>query len=51
MKKYKVKYSGFVYVNADSADEARDMYTEDDIVYREEQADSVEEVDEFAVEV
>ena len=46
--KYKVSFSGFAYVEADSPEEAEEkaMY-EDDAVYEEKK--SVEEVDEFAV--
>ena len=48
--KYKVQFSGWAYVEADSAEEAEEkaMY-EDDAIYKEEECVSVEEVDEFAV--
>lgn len=48
--KYKVTYSGFYYVEADSPEEAEEkaMY-EDDAIYSEKTVESVEEVDEFTV--
>lgn len=48
MAKYKVYYSGFAYVEADSAEEAEEDY-EYSNVYDERQIDEVEEVDEFTV--
>ena len=50
MAKYKVNYSGFAYVEADTPEEAEDIY-EHFSVYEETQIDSVEEVDEFIVEL
>ena len=48
--KYRVSYSGWAYVEADSPEEAEEkvMY-EDDAIYDEKECVSVEEVDEFAV--
>ena len=48
--KYKVSFSGWAYVEADSAEEAegKAMY-EDDAIYKEEKCVSVDEVDEFVV--
>lgn len=48
--KYKVSFSGFAYVEADSPEEAEEkaMY-EDDAVYEGKKCESVEEVDEFTV--
>ena len=52
MAKYKVYYSGFAYVEADSADEAEEVYYDGyDVDYEEKQIDSVEEVDEFLVHI
>ncbi len=51
MGKYKVEYSGFAYVDADSEDEANDKYEMGDTVYEESGIDSTEEVDEFTVEM
>lgn len=48
MVKYKVCYSGFAYVEADSVEEAEDNY-EFDNVYEEKQICNVEEVDYFDV--
>ena len=48
--KYKVSFSGFAYVEADSPEEAEEkaMY-EYDAVYEEKKCESVGEVDEFVV--
>lgn len=48
--KYKVSYSGWAYVEAESEEEAEEkaMY-EDDAIYEEKKCESVEKVDEFAV--
>lgn len=51
MAKYRVKYSGFVYVEADNIEEAEEMYDEGDTIYEESQIDGIEEVDEFAVDL
>ena len=48
MAKYKVCFSGFAYVEAESAEEAAECY-EVDFAYMEETVLSCEEVDEFAV--
>ena len=48
--KYKVNFSGFAYVEADSEDEAIDLYI-DLPVYSEQTVTSVEEVDDFVVEI
>lgn len=50
MPKYKVYYSGFAYVEADSEEEAMEDY-EFSSVYEEKQINSVEEVDEFEIEL
>lgn len=48
--KYKVNFSGFAYVEADSEEEAREkILYEDDAIYSETQVDNIEEVDEFEV--
>lgn len=48
--KYKVSYTGFAYVEADSEEEAREkVLYEDDAIYSETQVDNIEEVDEFEV--
>lgn len=48
--KYKVSFTGWAYVEADSEEEAREkvMY-EDDAIYKEEECTSVEEMDDFVV--
>lgn len=48
MKKYKVCFTGFAYVEAESADEAQDAY-EFDYAYMEQTVVSCDEVDEFVV--
>lgn len=48
--KYKVNFSGFAYVEADSEEEAREkVLYEDEAIYSETQVDNIEEVDEFEV--
>lgn len=48
--KYKVFYTGFAYVEADSEEEAREkVLYEDEAIYSETQVDNIEEVDEFEV--
>ena len=48
MPKYKVSFSGFAYVEADTAEDAREVY-EFDYAYMEETVTSCEEVEEFVV--
>ena len=47
MAKYKVCYSGFAFVEADSEDEARELYADGFMTYEEKSIDLVMEVDEF----
>ena len=48
--KYKVSFSGFAYVEADSDEDAREaVLYEDDAIYKETECTSVEEVDEFII--
>ena len=48
--KYKVNFSGFAYVEADSKEEAREkVLYEDEAIYSETQVTYIEEVDEFEV--
>lgn len=49
MKKFKVSYSGFYYVEANDLLEVYDM-DKTDSVYEEEEIDTVEEIDDFLVE-
>lgn len=52
MAKYKVSYSGFVYVEADIVEEAEEKaFDEVEEIYSEKQIDAVVEVDEFDVEL
>ena len=50
--KYKVNYSGFTYIEADSKEEALELYNDEyDFIYNEQEVVSVEEVDDFVVEI
>ena len=47
---YKVNFSGFAYVEADSKDEAEECFYDDEFAYKAYSVDSIEEVDDFVVE-
>ena len=48
--RYKVSYSGFYYVEADSPEEAAEKAVyEDAAIYNEVSVEKIEEVDEFSV--
>lgn len=49
--KYKVNYSGFCYIEADSESEAKDLFFEEMYAYEEHEITSVEEVEDFLVEL
>lgn len=49
--KYKVEYTGFCYIEADSESEAEDLFFEDDFLYDDCTITNVEQVSEFAVSV
>ena len=52
MAKYKVYFSGFTYVEADSAEEAEEIFWDDPSgCYQECEVDKIQEVDEFFVEI
>lgn len=51
MAKYKISFSGFAYVEANSEEDAIEMFDDDLDIFREQRIDSVTEVDEFVVEV
>lgn len=52
MAKYKVSYSGFVYVEADTAEEAKEKVLEElEEIYLEKQGYAVIEADGFDVEL
>ena len=51
MGKYKVTYSGFSYVEADSEEDAINMAQDGVIVYEETEWEQAEEVDEFEIYV
>lgn len=48
--KYKVSFSGFAYVEAETAEEAKELFQNGETVYEETAIDSTEAVDEFFVE-
>lgn len=47
--KYKVSFSGFVYIEADSPEEAKERAMYDDAIYEKKEYVSVEEVNEFSI--
>lgn len=49
MPKYKVSYSGFAYVEADSPEEAEKKYNYEEHVYEENCIESVEKIDDFVI--
>ena len=50
--KYKIYYTGFAYVEADSEEKAREKFLyENDAIYSETHADNIEEIEEFEVEL
>ena len=48
---YKVSFSGFVYVEADSAEEAMEKYNKDDFVYKEVNPGKAEEVETMVIDL
>ena len=51
MAKYKVCYEGFAYVEADSEEEAKELFEDEEEVYREQEVTTVKEVDDFLVTI
>jgi len=51
MARYKVEFSGFAYVEAESGDVAIEKYQSGDTVYEENEVGEVVTVDEFFVEI
>ena len=51
MAKYKVKFGGFAYVEADNEEEAEEKFEDEDYVFCEYGIANIEEVDEFTVRV
>lgn len=47
--KYKIEYTGFCYIEADSKSEAEDLFFEDDFLYSDCVITNVEQVSEFVV--
>lgn len=47
--KYKVEYSGFCYIEADSKSEVEDLFFEESQIYDECEITTVEEVKEFSI--
>ena len=48
---YKVNFSGFAYVEADSAEEAMKKYNNDDFVYKEVNPGKAEEVETMVIDL
>lgn len=51
MKKYRVEYSGFAYIEAENKQDAEENFDRDSAIFDEYSVDSVHEVDDFTVEV
>lgn len=49
--RYRVDYSGYAYVEAESEEEAEEVFWEDGEIYDEKEVTAVEEVEEFYVTV
>ncbi len=50
MARYKVEFSGFAYVEADSKEEAQELFENDDCIYSERDIDGIVTIKEFGVE-
>jgi len=50
MKKWKIEFRGFSYVEAETEDEAKEMFENSETIYDETEQDSPVEVDEFIIE-
>ena len=50
MAKWKIEFRGFGYVEADTMEEAREMFENGETIYEETEQDEPVEVDEFEVE-
>lgn len=48
---YKIAFSGFAYVQADSEEKAKEKFDDGYNVYKETNLDSVEEVDEMPIDL
>ena len=51
MPKYKILFSGFAYIEAENADEAENLFYNDEFDYMEDSIEAVEETDDFVVRV
>ena len=51
MPKYKVLFSGFAYIEAENADEAENLFYNDEFDYMEDSIEAVEETDDFVVSI
>lgn len=49
--KCKVYFEGFAYVEAESFDEAEELFNNDEVDYKETSISGVDKVDEFVVEL
>lgn len=50
MSKYRVDFTGFVYVEADSPEEALDIAQDGEGIYEEQNWEHAQEIDDFIVE-
>lgn len=50
MKKWKIEFRGFAYVEADTEDEAKELLENGETVYDETEQDDPVEVEEFIIE-
>ena len=51
MPKYKVLYSGFAYVEADDEETAIELFNDYLEIYREQEIDSINKIDEFTIRI
>ena len=51
MAKYKIEFSGFAYVEADSKEEAHEAWLNDECIYLETGVNDISEIEEFDIEV
>lgn len=51
MKKFKVSYTGFAYIEAETPEEAEECFDNEEFSYKETSVDSIVEVDDFFVEL
>lgn len=50
MKKYRIDFHGFAYVEAMNREDAIEKFEEDEFIFKDQETPEVCEVDEFAIE-